>query len=114
MIENVSRVLWLILAYSMVTKNVCKQLNMQDTIENLHHSQLADVDISTKLIEFERIAKTIENMPSGGLVTPKRRLFTVKLAIRAILDGINGDFLETVSKFLNNIKLRILLRLVYI
>ena len=60
---------------------------------------LLNVDINTNLIEFERIASTIESMPSGGLVKMRRRLMTVKLAMRAILDGIDGDFLETVKHF---------------
>ena len=103
MIEIIPRTFLLIIAHTLVTKSTCKHLNMQDPIENLQHTPLLGIDISTKLIEFERIAKTIERMPSGGMVSAKRRLYTVKLAIRAILDGIEGDFLETVSKFLNNI-----------
>ena len=58
---------------------------------------LLDIDIHTNLIEFERIAKSIQFMPSGGMVSWRRRLITVKLAMRAIIDGIEGDFLETVS-----------------
>lgn len=103
MIGNIPRAFLLMMACSFVTQNGCKHLNMQDPIENSRHTPLLDVDISTKLIEFERIAKTIEDMPSGGMVGGKRRLCTVKLAIRAILDGIEGDFLETVSKFLSSV-----------
>ena len=72
------------------------------TINFVNGSQTADllnVDINTNLIEFERIASTIESMPSGGFVHMRRRLVTVKLAMRAILDGIDGDFLETVMHF---------------
>ena len=62
--------------------------------ENIQN--LLDIDINTNLIEFERIAKSIYAMPSGGLVSGRRKLMTVKLAMRAIIDGIEGDFLETV------------------
>ena len=63
-------------------------------------NSILDVDIKTGLIEFNRIASTIPKMPSGGMVSQNRRLLTVKLAMRAILDGIEGDFLETVKKTL--------------
>ena len=65
-----------------------------------HITNLLNVDINTNLIEFERIANTIQLMPSGGMVSKKRRLMTVKLAMRSIIDGIEGDFLETVRYFL--------------
>ena len=61
-------------------------------------NSILDVDIKTGLIEFNRIASTIHKMPSGGMVSQNRRLSTVKLAMRAILDGIEGDFMETVRK----------------
>ena len=61
-------------------------------------SKFLDVDIDTKLIDFEKIVKTIQLMPSGGMVSSKRRELTIRLAMRAIIDGIEGDFLETVSK----------------
>ena len=63
-------------------------------------NSILDVDIKTGLIQFNRIASTIHKMPSGGMVSQNRRLSTVKLAMRAILDGIEGDFLETVKKIL--------------
>ena len=63
-------------------------------------NSILDVDIKTGLIQFNRIASTIHKMPSGGMVSQNRRLLTVKLAMRAILDGIEGDFLETVRKTL--------------
>ena len=63
-------------------------------------NSILDVDIKTGLIQFNRIASTIHKMPSGGMVSQNRRLSTVKLAMRAILDGIEGDFLETVRKTL--------------
>ena len=72
---------------------------------NDRHQNLLDIDIHTKLIEFERIAKSIQFMPSGGMVSWRRRLITVKLAMRAIIDGIEGDFLETVSTHVLNIQL---------
>ena len=61
-------------------------------------NSILDVDIKTGLIQFNRIAATIHKMPSGGMVSKNRRLSTVKLAMRAILDGIEGDFMETVRK----------------
>ena len=70
---------------------------------NDRHQNVLDIDIRTNLIEFERIAKSIQFMPSGGMVSWRRRLITVKLAMRAIADGIEGDFLETVSTHLLNI-----------
>lgn len=73
----------------------CKSHNQQD-ISN----SILDVDINTGLIQFNRIASTIQKMPSGGMVSQNRRLSTVKLAMRAILDGIEGDFMETVRKTL--------------
>ena len=66
-----------------------------DTYDDFHQN-LLDIDIQTNLIEFKRIAKTMQLIPSGGMVTWRRRLMTVKLAMRAIIDGIDGDFLETV------------------
>ena len=63
-------------------------------------NSILDVDIKTGLIQFNRIASSIHKMPSGGMVSQNRRLSTVKLAMRAILDGIEGDFLETVRKTL--------------
>jgi len=73
----------------------CKSHYQQD-ISN----SILDVDINTGLIRFNRIASTIHKMPSGGMVSQNRRLSTVKLAMRAILDGIEGDFMETVRKTL--------------
>ena len=73
----------------------CKSHNQQD-ISN----SILDVDINTGLIQFNRIASTIQKMPSGGMVSQNRRLSTVKVAMRAILDGIEGDFMETVRKML--------------
>ena len=70
---------------------------------NDRHQNVLDIDIRTNLIEFERIAKSIQFMASGGMVSWRRRLITVKLAMRAIVDGIEGDFLETVSTHLLNI-----------
>ena len=69
---------------------------------NERPQNLLDIDIHTNLIEFERIAKSIQFMPSGGMVSWRRRLITVKLAMRAIIDGIEGDFLETVSTHVLN------------
>ena len=74
----------------------CKSHGNQQDISN----SILDVDITTGLIEFNRIASTIHKMPSGGMVSQNRRLSTVKLAMRAILDGIEGDFMETVRKSL--------------
>ena len=61
-------------------------------------NSILDVDIKTGLIQFNRIASSIHKMPSGGMVSQNRRLSTVKLAMRAILDDIEGDFMETVRK----------------
>jgi hypothetical protein len=72
------------------------------TMHNERHQNLLDIDIHTNLIEFERIAKSIQSMPSGGMVSGRRKLITVKLAMRAIIDGIEGDFLETVSTHVLN------------
>ena len=71
------------------------KFNYLHAYEDLHQN-LLDIDIQTNLIEFKRIAKTIQLIPSGGMVTWRRRLMTIKLAMRAIIDGIEGDFLETV------------------
>ena len=72
----------------------CKSHGNQQYISN----GILDVDIKTGLIQFNRIASTIHKMPSGGMVSQNRRLSTVKLAMRAILDGIDGHFMETVRK----------------
>ena len=72
---------------------------------NEYIQHLLDIDINTNLIEFDRIAKRIQSMPSGGLVSGRRKLITVKLAMRAIIDGIEGDFLETVSTHVLNFQL---------
>ena len=88
-----SRLFFLAILLSVKTINSLSLLN-DDKVYNL-----LNVDIDTKLVEFERIANTIQSMPSGGMVSKKRRLMTVKLAMRAIIDGIDGDFLETVHTF---------------
>ena len=88
-----SRLFFLAILLSVKTINSLSLLN-DDKVFNL-----LNVDIDTKLVEFERIANTIQSMPSGGMVSKKRRLMTVKLAMRAIIDGIDGDFLETVHTF---------------
>ena len=88
-----SRLFFLAILLSVKTINSLSLLN-DDKVFNL-----LNVDIDTKLIEFERIANNIQSMPSGGMVSKKRRLMTVKLAMRAIIDGIDGDFLETVHTF---------------
>ena len=88
-----SRLFFLAILLSVKTIHSISLLN-DDKIYNL-----LNVDIDTKLVEFERIANTIQSMPSGGMVSKKRRLMTVKLAMRAIIDGIDGDFLETVHTF---------------
>ena len=88
-----SRLFFLAILLSVKTINSLSLLN-DDKVFNL-----LNVDIDTKLVEFERIANTIQSMPSGGMVSKKRRLMTVKLAMRAIIDGIDGDFLETVHIF---------------
>ena len=74
-------------------------------MQDERNRNLLDIDIHTNLIEFERIAKSIQFMPSGGMVSWRRRLITVKLAMRAIIDGIEGDFLETVSTHVLNFQL---------
>ena len=76
-----------------------KRIQAKYLLNNDKVLDLLNVDINTNLIEFERIANTIQSMPSGGMVSKKRRLMTVKLAMRAIIDGIDGDFLETVHTF---------------
>ena len=88
-----SRLFFLAILLSVKTINSLSLLN-DDKVFNL-----LNIDIDTKLVEFERIANTIQSMPSGGMVSKKRRLMTVKLAMRAIIDGIDGDFLETVHTF---------------
>ena len=88
-----SRLFFLAILLSVKTINSLSLLN-DDKVFNL-----LNVDIDTKLVEFERIANTIQSMPSGGMVSKRRRLMTVKLAMRAIIDGIDGDFLETVHTF---------------
>ena len=88
-----SRLFFLAILLSFKTINSLSLLN-DDKVFNL-----LNIDIDTKLVEFERIANTIQSMPSGGMVSKKRRLMTVKLAMRAIIDGIDGDFLETVHTF---------------
>ena len=88
-----SRLFFLTILLSVKTIHSISLLN-DDKVYNL-----LNVDIDTKLVEFERIANTIQSMPSGGMVSKKRRLMTVKLAMRAIIDGIDGDFLETVHTF---------------
>jgi len=37
----------------------------------------------------------IEQTPSGGLVSMNRKLITVQLSIRAMVEGVPGDFVET-------------------
>ena len=86
-----SRLFFLAILLSVKTINSLSLLN-DDKVFNL-----LNVDIDTKLIEFERIANTIQSMPSGGMVSSKRRELTIRLAMRAIIDGIEGDFLETVG-----------------
>ena len=97
MIKNTA-ILSIMVSYSLVTKCSYHHLNIEDPSVSLPHIQsLLDADIMTKLIDIDRMAKTIEKLASGGMVSQTRRLFTIKLAIRAILDGIEGDFLETVN-----------------
>ena len=74
----------------------CKYLEAQFQDKLHYQSSLLNTDINTELIEFTRLARTIADMPTGGKCDKKRKLFTVKLAMRAILDGIDGDFMETV------------------
>ena len=88
-----SRLFFLTILLSVKTIHSISLLNDDKVFNSLN------VDIDTKLVEFERIANTIQSMPSGGMVSKKRRLMTVKLAMRAIIDGIDGDFLETVHTF---------------
>ena len=91
---SVMKELIFITMFLIVTQCVSEYIDTQDDFSNL-----LGVDISTKLIDFERIAMNIQYMPSGGMVLWRRRLMTVKLAMRAIMDGIEGDFIETVSLF---------------
>ena len=73
-----------------------KYLKAQFSDKLYNHGSSLNIDISAKFIDFTRMARSIADMPTGGLVSKKRKLFTVKLAMRAILDGIEGDFMETV------------------
>ena len=52
-------------------------------------------DIATGLINVQEFARAVALAPSGGLVGPARREATVKLAARALLDNVPGDFVET-------------------
>ena len=90
------RILVIVISCSFVLHITCKYLKAQFNEKVHHHSSSLNIDISTKIIEFTRIARTIADMPTGGLVSKRRKLFTVKLAMRAIIDGIEGDFMETV------------------
>ena len=97
----------IVIVYSFVRHHACKYLDAQRN-NNAYLISSLNADINTNFIEFEKISHTIAKMPSGGMVSNKRKLFTVKLAIRAILDGIEGDFLETArnnilnSLYINN------------
>ena len=93
--HNIIPNLIVVMSILSIEKTQSNNLLKDDQITNL-----LNVDISTNLIEFNRIANTIQLMPSGGMVSMRRRLMTVKLAMRSIIDGIEGDFLETVSYFL--------------
>ena len=94
-IENTHRILLIVISYLCIGHITCKYMKAQFN-EKLHRISLLNFDISTKFIEFVSISRTIVNMPTGGMVSKKRKLFTVKLAMRAILDGLEGDFMETV------------------
>ena len=96
---NIFHYYHILIELSVVRKSYARYIPTHNDL----HQNLLDIDIHTKLIEFERIAKSIQFMPSGGMVSWRRRLITVKLAMRAIIDGIEGDFLETVSTHVLNI-----------
>ena len=89
-------ILFIVIPCLFVLPITCKHLKAQFNEKLHYHSSSLNTDINTELIEFTRIARTIADMPTGGLVGKHRKLFTVKLAMRAILDGIEGDFMETV------------------
>ena len=93
MFVSIFRCLRVLIILLVLRQAKSRYIPMQDG----RNQNLLDIDIHTNLIEFERIAKSIQFMPSGGMVSWRRRLITVKLAMRAIIDGIEGDFLETVS-----------------
>ena len=98
---NIFHYYHILIELSVVRKSYARYIPTHNDL----HQNLLDIDIHTKLIEFERIANSIQLMPSGGMVSWRRRLITVKLAMRAIIDGIEGDFLETVSTHVLNIQL---------
>ena len=93
MIKNLMLKFLIVTLVFMVRRNGAEYLATEE--EKI--SKFLDIDIDTKLIDFEKIVKTIQLMPSGGMVSSKRRELTIRLAMRAIIDGIEGDFLETVG-----------------
>lgn len=54
-----------------------------------------ELDELTGLVDIKALSRIIASAPSGGMVSFPRREMTVRLALRAILDGVPGDFAET-------------------
>ena len=53
------------------------------------------VDQSLVPDDLKALSKMIASAPGGGMVSRIRREETVRIALRAIIDGVDGDFAET-------------------
>ena len=58
-------------------------------------SKELQLDIATGLVDIPAFARAVARTQSGGMVSMPRREATVKLAARALLDDVPGDFVET-------------------
>lgn len=63
---------------------------------SIERGVLHNLDISDQMTLFDNMARElVTRTPSKGLVSPERKVITVKLAMRALLDRVPGDFVET-------------------